>query len=159
MISYLSTFFACVFSAVLSIYFYQQIVTIPLRRRAKTAEKAYSELTAQSAIRERELIKERTDAEAHVVAERTRRDDRLRVAHDDLSEARRLLDTVRKDARASIEDAYINADRLAPVVFQYAKDIRETMVLMKDETPPKELVAAEEALRLHEEQVKLRNKT
>lgn len=126
MIGFLSFFIVWLLSG----FFYDRMVVIPLRRRADTAEKAYSELSAQSAIRERDLIAER----------------------DHVSDAGgRIMN--------QLVESLHNSDRLAVTVRQYAKDIRETMVLMKDETPPKELVAAEEALRLHDEQVKLRNQT
>lgn len=125
MIGFLSFFIVWLLSG----FFYDRMVVIPLRRRADTAEKAYAELNAQSAIRERDLIAER----------------------DHVSDAGgRIMN--------QLVESLHNSDRLAVTVRQYAKDIRETMVLLNDETAPKELVAAEEALRLHDSQVQLRNK-
>lgn len=109
-------------------------------RRADTAEKAYAELTAQSARRERELLHELKTAVVQ-------RDDFHGRWQSVLAQWKREV---------ALSESLIP---LRLIVRQYAKDMRETMALLKDETPPKELVAAEEALRLHDEQVKLRTQT
>lgn len=59
--------------------------------------------------------------------------------------------------RRKLLAAEADADRLAPIVRQYVKDIDDTAALLKDETPPP-LIAEREALRLHDEALKLRSK-
>lgn len=65
-----------------------------------------------------------------------------------------LLTQMRK-LRADLDSANADADRLAPIVEQYVKDMDSTAALLKDDQPPA-LAAERESLRLHAELLKLR---
>lgn len=93
-----------------------------------------------------------TQAWRHLRTER-RENETLRKAYAELmsgSSQREAALLVR--SLAAEEDA----DRLAPAVAQYLKDIDDTAALLKDKTPPA-MTAERDALRLHHEALKHRS--
>ncbi len=104
-----------------------------LTREKDTTARAYAELLAGSQERERHLLNE-------VAFER---------------EAFFAADLARKVALDRYATAEADADRLAPIVEQFLKDIDDTAALLKDENPPA-MAKERMALSLHVQAQNLR---